>query len=92
MCSIHVLSTDLGDPIVLARHSRDWLFLQNVARAQILIMIIILIPSYTVSHCYDILKPVCAFYWEVVISRISFRGGGGHLPPLDICLPPLKYL
>ena len=25
-----------------------------------------------VSHCYDILKPVCAFYWEVVISEGNF--------------------
>ena len=39
MCSIHVLTTDLGDPIVLARQSRDWLLLQNIASAQILIMI-----------------------------------------------------
>ena len=38
MCSIHVLTTYLGDPIVLPRQSRDWLLLQNVARAQILMM------------------------------------------------------
>ena len=32
------------------------------------------------------------FYMHKIINiRVSFRGGGGHLPPLESYVPPLEF-